>query len=216
MGKNKEISGLRREYVQPEFDIKRANSSPFKQFGKWFDEISKTANADVNAMVLGTVGESGFPSTRVVLLKGLEKEKFIFYTNYASHKGAEILHNPKVSLNFYWPELSRQVRIEGLIDKIDEQTSITYFKSRPRNSQLGAWASPQSAVLSSRKPLEDRYKQMEKKFEGKEIPKPKQWGGYAITPLSFEFWQGRPNRLHDRLLYILEQEASWKIVRLAP
>ncbi len=216
MGQNKNISDLRREYLQPEFDAKLADKDPFKQFKDWFEDAAKTSNPEINAMTLSTVGKSGFPSSRIVLLKGLENNSFIFYTNYASQKGIDILTNPKVALNFYCPELSRQIRIEGIVEKVDEKVSEEYFKSRPRGSQIGAWTSPQSSVLASRKPLEERYAKMEEKYKGKEIPKPKQWGGYAVTPLSIEFWQGRPNRLHDRLLYLPKPDKSWKIQRLAP
>lgn len=216
MRENKDFSELRREYKQPSFDIDKASPNPIEQFDFWLKDISKTKNPEINAMTLATVGKSGFPSIRVVLLKGIENGNFIFYTNYSSQKGIDIKANPKVALNFYWPELSRQVRIEGIVEKVAEVTSEKYFNSRPRGSQIGAWTSPQSAVLQSRKPLEERYKQMEEKFKGKEIPKPKQWGGYSVTPLSLEFWQGRENRLHDRLLYIPQPDKSWKIERLAP
>lgn len=215
MGKDNKLEQLRREYLQPAFDKKGANPDPFRQFDIWFDQIINSGNPEPNSMTLATANASGQPSLRVVLLKGMENGKFIFYTNYLSQKGKEIEENPRVALNFYWPELSRQVRIEGLAGKIDRETSEKYFKSRPVKSQIGAWASPQSAVIENRKILEKRFEDLEEKFGNSAIKKPVQWGGYAVAPISIEFWQGRPNRLHDRILYTPEGK-KWKINRLAP
>lgn len=188
---------------------------PIQQFEKWFDEALKAEVLEANAMTLATVSESGRPSLRVVLLKGVEEGKFVFYTNYQSAKGRELLKNPYCALNFFWPELERQVRIEGIAARVNEERAIAYFKIRPRGAQIGAWASPQSAVVENRELLEQRYREMEQKFEGKEVPKPHQWGGYEIEPYLMEFWQGRPNRLHDRILY-LKLDNKWVIHRLAP
>ena len=167
-------------------------------------------------MNLATVNENGRPASRIVLLKGIENHKFVFYTNYQSRKGKELDQNPACSLTFFWPELERQVRIEGSASRVDEKRSEKYFQSRPRGSQVGAWASPQSTLISDRFLLEERSKQLEDKFKGQDVlPKPNQWGGYEIDPLMIEFWQGRPSRLHDRILYT-KADGEWKINRLAP
>jgi pyridoxamine 5'-phosphate oxidase len=219
-GKNEKImktdlATLRREYAGQLLDPEVMLPNPVNQFEKWFDEALKAEVPEVNAMTLATVSEGGRPSQRVVLLKGVENGKFVFYTNYQSAKGRELLNNPFCSLNFFWAELERQVRIEGIASRVSEEKSVEYFKLRPRGAQIGAWASPQSAVVESRQILEERYRLMEKRFEGKEVPKPHQWGGYEVEPYLIEFWQGRPNRLHDRILY-LKQDKSWTINRLAP
>jgi pyridoxamine 5'-phosphate oxidase len=167
-------------------------------------------------MNLCTVTESGIPSSRIVLLKGIESGAFIFYTNHQSRKGTQLDANPVCALTFFWADLERQVRIEGVVTRVDEDTATAYFQSRPRDSQIGAWASPQSSVIANRKILEDRVKEIEKRFEGQAIlPKPKQWGGYRVEPHSIEFWQGRVSRLHDRILYV-KNEQGWSISRLAP
>lgn len=167
-------------------------------------------------MNLATVNENGRPASRIVLLKGIEDNKFVFYTNHQSRKGKELDTNPACALTFFWPELERQVRIEGVASRTDEKRAEKYFQSRPRGSQLGAWASPQSTMISDRSLLEERVKKLEEKFKGQDIlPKPNQWGGYEIEPLMIEFWQGRPSRLHDRILYT-KDDGVWKINRLAP
>jgi pyridoxamine 5'-phosphate oxidase len=166
-------------------------------------------------MVISTVSADNKPSSRVVLLKGIEDGGFIFYTNYESRKGKELEHNPYISVLFFWPEAERQIRIEGKVSKISTETSKAYFVSRPRESQLGAWASAQSSIIQGRHSIEESYQQCLAQYEGKEIPLPDFWGGYIIHPSSFEFWQGRPSRLHDRMKYNKQQD-SWHIVRLSP
>lgn len=210
------IAEIRKEYSRATLDQTEVNKNPIVQFQKWFDEALKSQALEPNAMTLSTITETGKPSARIVLLKGVENNTFLFYTNYQSQKGKELDANPASALTFFWPELERQVRIEGVCTRVDEATSDTYFKSRPRGSQLGAWASPQSSLIKNRELLETRVKELEKRFEGKEtLPKPKQWGGYAVEPLEIEFWQGRPSRLHDRIVYYKTDDV-WKIHRLAP
>jgi pyridoxamine 5'-phosphate oxidase len=211
-----EIATLRREYSKSSLDVKDVLPDPVKQFSKWFEEARKAEVLEANAMNLSTVNEQGRPTSRIVLLKGVEDERFVFFTNYQSLKGRELEKNPACALTFFWPELERQVRVEGVAERIDSHASEVYFQSRPRTSQIGAWSSPQSSVIENRKILEDRVLQMEKKFEGKTVlPKPNQWGGYAVTPLMIEFWQGRPSRLHDRIQFT-KVDNQWKIYRLAP
>lgn len=210
-----DLATLRREYAGQPLSPEIMQPDPVLQFEKWLEEALKAEVPEANAMTLATVSEGGRPSQRVVLLKGIENGKFVFYTNYQSAKGRELLKNPFCALNFFWAELERQVRIEGIATRVSEDRAAEYFKIRPRGAQIGAWASPQSAVLESRDILEKRYTDIEKKFEGKEIPKPHQWGGYEIEPYLLEFWQGRPNRLHDRILY-LKKDNTWLINRLAP
>lgn len=167
-------------------------------------------------MNLATISADGRPSSRIVLLKGVENNCFLFYTNYQSQKGKELDKNPACALSFYWPELERQVRIEGVAVRLDPDTSEKYFKSRPRGSQVGAWASPQSSIIKNREILEERAKKIEERFKKEEaLPRPHQWGGYAIEPFKIEFWQGRPNRLHDRILYA-KGKSDWELFRLAP
>jgi pyridoxamine 5'-phosphate oxidase len=210
------IAEIRKEYSRATLDQTEVNKNPIVQFEKWFDEAIKSKALEPNAMTLSTISDAGKPSARIVLLKGVESNRFLFYTNYQSQKGKELDTNPACALTFFWPELERQVRIEGVCTRVDEATSDTYFKSRPRGSQLGAWASPQSTLIKNRELLEARVKELEKRFEGKEIlPKPKQWGGYAVEPLEIEFWQGRPSRLHDRIVYY-KTDGNWTIHRLAP
>lgn len=210
------IAELRTEYLKSTLDISTVNADPLIQFEKWFDEALKAQVTEPNAMTLSTVNSDGKPSSRVVLLKGIEEKKLVFYTNYQSKKGREIEKNPVCALLFFWPDLERQVRIEGVISRVDPATSNAYFQSRPRGSQIGAWASPQSSPIKSREILEERFQQIEKKFANEGVlPKPQQWGGYAVEPLMFEFWQGRASRLHDRIEYI-KSDDQWKLNRLAP
>jgi pyridoxamine 5'-phosphate oxidase len=210
------IAEIRKEYSKATLDQTGVAKNPIAQFQKWFDEAIKSEALEPNAMTLSTLSETGKPSARIVLLKGVEKNSFLFYTNYQSQKGKELAANPACALTFFWPELERQVRIEGVCTRVDEATSDTYFKSRPRGSQLGAWASPQSSLIKNRELLETRIKELEKRFEGQEtLPKPHQWGGYAVEPLEIEFWQGRPSRLHDRIVYY-KTDTGWTIHRLAP
>jgi pyridoxamine 5'-phosphate oxidase len=210
------LSELRNEYSKASLDISAVLPDPIAQFERWFHEALDAKVLEPNAMNLSTVNENNRPSSRIVLLKGIERNKFLFYTNYQSTKGKELTSNPACALTFFWPELERQVRIEGTADRVDETTSEKYFQSRPRGSQISAWTSPQSSVVQSREILEERSREIEKKFEGMPLlPKPKQWGGYAVDPIIIEFWQGRPNRLHDRIHYG-KVDGEWRICRLAP
>jgi pyridoxamine 5'-phosphate oxidase len=212
----KDLAGIRKEYTMAALDVKGVSADPIEQFEKWFNEALKANVLEPNAMNLATISPAGKPSSRIVLLKGIVRQRLLFYTNYQSQKGRELNTNPACALNFFWPELERQVRISGYAERATVTESDDYFKTRPHNSQIGAWASPQSAVIASREILEQRATEMEKKFEGMPIvPRPQQWGGFAVTPFEFEFWQGRASRLHDRVLYTLE-EKKWKINRLAP
>ncbi len=210
------LSDLRKEYSKAGLDASAVNKNPITQFNKCFKEAIELSALEPNAMTLSTISESGRPSARIVLLKGVEKDLFSFYTNYQSQKGKELEANPACALTFFWPELERQVRIEGIAQRVSDGESEKYFQSRPRGSQVGAWASPQSTIIKDRTILEARTKELEKRFDGNEVlPKPKQWGGYAVDPFEIEFWQGRPNRLHDRIVYY-KTENTWTIHRLAP
>ncbi len=212
----KPISQIRTEYTKASLDQSTTDKNPITQFEKWFQEALKAEVLEANAMTLSTVTETGRPSARIVLLKGVEFNKFLFYTNYQSQKGKELENNPACALTFFWPELERQVRIEGISERLEASVSEAYFQSRPRTSQVGAWASPQSSVIKDRTLLEARFEEIDKRYAGKEIlPKPNQWGGYAIEPFEIEFWQGRPSRLHDRVVYYKSGD-SWIIHRLAP
>jgi len=212
----KGMDELRKEYSKASLDISDVNKDPIGQFDKWFKEALAAGIPEPNAFTLSTISEGGRPSARIVLLKGLDQRQFVFYTNYQSQKGKELDSNPACALTFFWPELERQVRIEGIATRVQESTSEQYFQSRPRGSQIGAWASPQSSVIANREILEAREREMEKKYDGMSLlPKPKQWGGFSITPVEIEFWQGRASRLHDRVVYYLADE-QWTIHRLAP
>jgi len=210
------IAEIRKEYSKDSLDQSNVNKSPIIQFNKWFQEAIKSEALEPNAMTLSTITEGGKPSARIVLIKGVEENKFLFYTNYQSQKGKELDANPACALTFFWPELERQVRIEGVCARVDEKVSETYFQSRPRGSQIGAWASPQSSLIKSRDLLDARAKEIEARFKDQPVlPKPHQWGGYAVEPLEIEFWQGRPSRLHDRVVYY-KADKQWTIHRLAP
>lgn len=191
-------------------------SDPFELFHYWIRETETNKEIEeINTMTVSTVGLDGFPKSRVVLLKEYDREGFVFYTNYLSEKGKSISENPKVCLSFFWPTSERQVIIKGIAQKTSEEESQEYFQSRPRGSQLGAWASAQSSIIPSREFLKKRLEKLEQEYEGKEVPKPPYWGGYKVIPLEFEYWQGRPNRLHDRIYYSKEND-NWKMDRLAP
>ena len=210
------LAQIRREYSLNELNEKTISASPFGQFEKWFNEALNAKVLEPNAMNLATITVNNRPTSRIVLLKGFNEDGFSFFTNYQSAKGKELDQTPFCALNFFWPELERQVRIEGSVDRVTSEQSDNYFKTRPRESQIGAWASPQSTIISSRALLEERYESIQKKFDGKEnITRPKQWGGYLVKPFLLEFWQGRPGRLHDRIQYTLI-EREWKVSRLAP
>jgi pyridoxamine 5'-phosphate oxidase len=212
----KKISDLRREYTMATLDVATVNADPVKQFEQWFSDALSAGVIEPNAMSLSTVNADGKPSSRIVLLKGVENGKFLFYSNHQSKKGRELDNNPACALTFFWPDIERQVRIEGVADRVTDKVAETYFQSRPRGSQVGAWASPQSAVIKDRSILEERASRIEERFSGMEsLPKPHQWGGYQIEPLLIEFWQGRTSRLHDRVEYV-RVDGSWTIHRLAP
>lgn len=211
------IHHLREEYTAEKFEIDDVLEDPMDQFKRWFEAAMNAKLPEPNAMTLATVSPEGQPSARIVLLKGFDKAGFVFFTNYSSRKGQEMTANPKVSLVFLWLELQRQVRIEGTVTKIAAEESTRYFQSRPKGSQIGAWASPQSAVIESRSVLKKKVAALEEKFaEEKVLPRPDNWGGYLVRPHLVEFWQGRANRLHDRIQYSLEDNGNWKLDRLAP
>jgi len=210
-----EISNIRKDYLNAKLDESIVDKNPMLQFQKWLAEAIKSTEPEPTAMVLSTVSAEGKPSSRVVLLKETGKDNLIFYTNYLSRKGKELSANPHASVLFFWPDLQRQVRIEGKIEKTSAQDSDQYFISRPDASQLASWASAQSQVISSREELEEAYKEEEKRFSKSPISRPSHWGGFQLFAESFEFWQGRESRLHDRLKYIKDGD-EWKLVRLAP
>ena len=208
------IADMRKNYSRKKLSEVKANPDPLKQFAKWWKQAIKSNLEEANAMTLATASPVGLPSARIVLLKDFNENGFIFFTNYNSFKGQQLSENPKACLLFFWKELERQVRITGLVEKISDEASSEYFYSRPVDSQLGAIASPQSQVIESREWLDEKFKQLKK--EGSNIQRPSNWGGYIVKPVIIEFWQGRPNRLHDRLQYTLQENAEWKMERLAP
>jgi pyridoxamine 5'-phosphate oxidase len=214
--KKASIAHLRREYRSRALLEKNAPRNPLVLFQRWFKEALKSKVIDANALALATVSRSSIPSNRIVLLKGLDNRGFIFYTNYQSQKSREIAQKAVASLLFFWPQLIRQIRVDGKVVKISSQESDAYFKTRPRGSQLGAWASEQSEIVPSRDFLEKCIKALEEKYKGKMIPRPPHWGGFLVIPKSIEFWQGRPNRLHDRLRYVRQSKGGWHRERLAP
>ena len=210
------INGLRNDFSLQTLDETLVNKDPVLQFAAWFKEAVEAKIPDPNAMVISTVSLEGKPTSRVVLLRNFNEKGFTFYTNYNSKKGKDISANPNVCLNFFWPQLERQLRVDGTAVMQTAAESDLYFNSRPKESKLGAWASPQSEKVSSRKEIDEKLAEITAKFNEKEISRPPFWGGYTIKPTSVEFWQGRPNRLHDRILYTLLNDDSWKIERLAP
>jgi pyridoxamine 5'-phosphate oxidase len=214
---SKDLSNYRKSYEKLELLEENCPENPMELFQTWFINADNSETVEeTNAMIIATIGEDGFPKSRVVLLKKYTLEGFIFYTNYNSEKGRAILNNNNVCLSFFWPALEQQIIIKGSAEKLAENLSDGYFDSRPDGSKLGAWASNQSSVVSSRAALDESLSIFEKKFENSEIPRPQHWGGFIIKPISIEFWQGRPNRMHDRIRYTLSEDFSWKIERLAP
>lgn len=210
----KEIADIRTDYRLQVLNESDVAVSPFLQFQKWWEEAIHSQIHEVNAMALATVSKDGVPSVRIVLLKGFNEKGFLFFTNYESHKGRDLAENPNAAIVIFWKELERQVRIEGMVEKLSEEESLEYFNSRPAGSRLGAWASRQSSIIESRSVLEENMARYINEFkEG--IPKPPFWGGYILIANKVEFWQGRSNRLHDRLEYMRDGE-QWQIVRLAP
>lgn len=208
------LSEIRKEYTTKSLDVNDVSTDPIRQFKSWLEEAIDSEVPEVNAMCLSTLGLDGFPNSRIVLLKEVD-QGFVFFTNYESEKGREIAATPKASITFFWPELERQVRIKGTLEKVDAEVSDRYFHSRPRASQIGAWASPQSQSIPDRQVLTDRQSQFEQKFSTEELTRPSHWGGYRLNPFRIEFWQGRPSRLHDRICYT-QAEDGWQITRLAP
>jgi pyridoxamine 5'-phosphate oxidase len=210
------IADIRKEYKLQSLSERDVQPIPLQQFDKWWQEALASGIDEVNAMTLATASSDGIPDARIVLLKGFNQAGFVFFTNYESAKGRELLENPRACLIFFWKELERQVRIKGRISQLSDQENDEYFNSRPEGSKIGAWASPQSQVIESRNWLEQNEKKFREKFSGKKITRPPHWGGYRVEPLNIEFWQGRPGRLHDRILYSLQKKGEWKIERLAP
>ena len=213
----KDLGNYRKAYKKSALKEDAISDNPMELFQKWFYEVEASEGVDEpNAMTLATIGLDGFPKSRVVLLKKYTHEGFICYTNYNSEKGKAIAQNPNVCLSFFWPNMERQIIIKGTAEKLAENLSDGYFESRPKGSRLGAIVSDQSSVIPSREVLEEQLKALENAYENKEVERPKFWGGYLIRPKSLEFWQGRPNRLHDRIRFELQQDLHWKIDRLAP
>lgn len=213
----KDLGNYRKSYDKSELIEENVSNNPMPLFQTWFYETEQSDSVEEpNAMTVSTLGLDGYPKSRVVLLKKYTHEGFIFYTNYDSEKGKAIAQNPQVCISFFWPALERQIIIKGSAEKIAENLSDGYFESRPDGSKLGAMASDQSTVIPSREVLENKLKQLEEAYQDKEIERPKNWGGYIVKPISIEFWQGRPNRLHDRIRYTLQEDFDWKMERLAP
>lgn len=211
------LGEFREDYDREEMLETEVASDPFQQFARWFRTAVSKEVPEPNAMVLATATSDGRPSARVVLLKEVEAEGFVFYTNYRSRKAREMAENPHAALVFNWLELHRQVRVEGLIEKVSGHASTTYFQSRPKGSQIGAWASPQSQEIPDRAVLEENVRELEAEYASAEVlPRPEHWGGYRLVPYRVEFWQGRTSRLHDRLVYTLEKDGNWEMARLAP
>ncbi len=210
------FADLRKEYMQRGLDESDVDTDPFRQFAAWFDEARAASPIEPNAMALATVGADGRPSLRMVLLKGVDERGFVFYTNYESRKGRELADTPWAALTFFWPEMERQVRIEGRVEPVSAEESDAYFHSRPVGSQLSASASRQSEVIAGREELEQRVVALSAQYQDEEIPRPENWGGFRVIPDAIEFWQGRANRLHDRLRYRLLASGDWQIERLSP
>lgn len=213
---NNDLWDIRREYDSKPLNEKAMLENPFDQFEYWLDEAKETPILDPLAATLATVSAEGYPSARIILIKEITETSFIFYTGYTSQKGHDLLQNPKATLNVYWDILHRQIRITGDIHKISSTHSEAYFHSRPYESQIAAYISHQSTQISSREMLEDAFQKAHADFQGKKVPMPERWGGYALTPTTIEFWQGLPSRLHDRIVYKKKSEARWTKHRIAP
>ena len=209
------IADIRKDYRLQSLNEEDAGS-PFDLFNKWWKEALDAQIDEVNAMTLATASADGVPSARIVLMKGFDENGFVFFSNYKSFKGQQLEENPRATLVFFWKELERQVRVTGLVSKTSAQESDIYYHSRPEGSRLGAWASPQSQVIESRQWLENNERQYREQFAGQQVPRPEHWGGYRVKPVSFEFWQGRSSRLHDRLQFSLLTDGVWQLERLAP
>ncbi len=210
------IADIRKEYQLKELNREEALDDAMQQFDLWWKEAMGSEIDEVNAMTLATASSDGLPAARIVLLKGYHARGFQFFTNYHSFKGLQLAENPRACLVFFWKELERQIRITGVVEKVSEKESDDYYNSRPFGSRLGAWASPQSDVIESKLWLEEKEAALEKKYAHTVIPRPPHWGGYLVRPVTIEFWQGRPNRLHDRLLYTLKDDGRWMVEILAP
>ena len=208
------LRNIRKQYAQSSLIEENVDENPFSQFERWLNDAVNSLQPEPTAMVLSTVDENLQPHSRIVLLKELERDGFVFFTNYEGHKGKQISYNNKVSLLFFWPQLERQVRITGCVDKCSEELSDEYFQSRPYESRIGAWASNQSEQVASKQILEERYQYYAEKYPNI-VPRPIHWGGYIVKPETFEFWQGQPNRMHDRILY-QTNDSKWNIYRLSP
>lgn len=211
-----DIARIRKDYSQKILTEESVDPNPIVQFERWWKEATESEIDEVNAMTLATASADGMPSARIVLLKSFSEKGFVFFTNYNSFKGQQLLENPKACLVFFWKELERQVRVTGIVQKTSEEESDEYFHSRPAGSQIGACVSPQSAVIDSREWLEKEYEKFERDLANTSIPRPKYWGGFLVRPVIIEFWQGRPSRLHDRIEYSLQDNGQWKMSRLAP
>lgn len=212
---NEHIRKLRSDYSQMELNENELEKNPILQFEKWLKEALEAKILEPHALTISTVNAEGKPSSRIVLLRDVTSNGFTFYTNYESKKGRDIEQSPYATMNFFWPQIERQVRVDGVLVKVPSAVSEDYFQSRPRESKIGAWASNQSRVLSSRKELEDKFIALSAQYPGDDVPRPPHWGGYLLQPTSVEFWQGRPNRLHDRIEYVLSG-TSWLTQRLSP
>ncbi|MBS1915075.1 MAG: pyridoxamine 5'-phosphate oxidase [Bacteroidetes bacterium] len=210
------IASIRKDYRLRSLSEKDIASDPFVQFTKWWNEAQQAQIEELNAMTLATASADGIPSARIVLLKGFDKNGFVFFTNYNSFKGQQLFENPRACLVFFWKEVERQIRITGIAERTSEKESDEYFNSRPAGSRIGAIASPQSEIIKDRNWLEEKEKKLAAELNEKEIKRPVHWGGYRVKPVTIEFWQGRSNRLHDRIQYTLQEDAKWNIDRLAP
>ena len=211
-----DVSDLRRSMAPASLDREDLDDDPVVQFERWFREACDAGYPDPNAMSLATVDEANRPSSRTVLLKYFDDRGFVFFTNFESAKAADIAKNANVALLFFWSELGRQVKIEGTATRVPNAETLKYFATRPRGSQIGAWVSAQSSVISSRSLLEAKFAELKRKFSDREVPLPSFWGGYRVLPVEIEFWQGRKNRLHDRFLYKRQESGGWSVDRLAP